>query len=116
MKANCTSNDYFAEFLKRPVDLDRRTTLRHSNLNELRRVVSIVVNRANSLGNEWRKQLSLFLGPHCSMNAGGKDDRDFAGLDAVLDQPAHQQVNNLRAAGRARAVRHYNQDAVAGAD
>ena len=104
VKANRTGENYFVEFLKRPVDLDRRAALDDPKLNQLRRIVSIVVDGANALRNEWREQFRLFIRPHGPMNPRGKDDRDVSGRGTVLDQAAHNQVDDLRAAGRARGI------------
>ena len=42
------------------------------------------------------------------MDSGGKDNRDIAGRNAVLDQAADQQVDDLRTAGRSRRIRNDN--------
>ena len=106
MKANRAGENYFIEFLQRPVDLYRRTSLHHADLDQLCRIVCVVVDSANALGYEGRQQLRLFISPRSAMNTRGKDDGNLGGLDAVLNQAAHQQVDNARAAGRARGVGH----------
>ena len=50
------------------------------------------------------------------MNAGGEDDGDVAGGNAVFDQPSHDQVHDLRAARCPCRVGNDNQHRVAGDD
>ena len=104
MKANRAGENYFGEFLQRPVDLNRGAALRGSDSNQLRRIVGVVVDGANALGDKGRKQFRLLIRPHGTMNTRGKDDRNLVRLGTILNQAAHQQVDDLRAAGRARGV------------
>src|SRR5260370_10856375 len=56
MKANRAGENYLVEFFQRAIDLDRRAPLSNSELDQLRRIMSVVIDGANTLRDEGREQ------------------------------------------------------------
>src|SRR5437879_10842761 len=113
MKANGASQDYFGKVFERTIDFDGRAVVHRAELDQLRVIVSIVIDCADALGDEGRQQFGLFIRTNGAMNAGSKYDRNIRGPNPVLDQPTNQQVDDLRATGCSRRVRRDNQDFIA---
>ena len=64
---------------------DRRAILHLADLDQLRRIVRVMIESANALRNERGKQFDFFIRPDSPMNSGRENDCDVAWLNSVLD-------------------------------
>ena len=116
MKANGASQDYFGKVFQRLVHFDRRAVVHRAELDQLRAIVSVVIDCADTLCDEGRQQFGLFIRTNSTVNTGSEYDRNIRGPNPVLDQATNQQVDDLSAPRCARCIRSDNQDVVAGRD
>src|SRR5687767_15345651 len=90
---------------QRRTDFHRHSVRGRSQRVEFRFVVSIMVQRANSLDDERRQQLSFLFFVNTAVNSRSKDHGDVSGRDTGLNETANKQIDDLSTGGRARRVR-----------
>ena len=76
MKTHRAGDDDFREFFQGATYFDRRAILHLADLDQLRRIVRVMIESANALRNERGKQFDFFIRPDSPMNSGRENDRD----------------------------------------
>src|SRR3989442_14268886 len=112
MKANGASQDYFGKVFERTIDFDARAVVHLAKLDQLRAIVSIVIDCADALRDEGRQQFFLFIRTNSAVNAGSEYDRNIRGPNPVLDQATNDQVIDLCSAVCELLVRSNKQDLI----
>src|SRR5437764_10334623 len=116
MKANGARQDYFGKVFERPVDFDGRAVVHRAELDQLRAIVSIVIDCADALRDEGRQEFRLFIRTNSAVNAGSEYDRNIRGPNPALDQAPNQQVDDWSAPRCAVCIRNDNQALISPAD